>query len=45
MNALWDMRRFTCRAGAMMLSRPRLAKLMTHVARPLAPVALRLVGK
>jgi 2-polyprenyl-6-methoxyphenol hydroxylase-like FAD-dependent oxidoreductase len=45
MKTLWDMRRFTCRAGGMMLSRPPVAKLMTRVARPLAPLALRLVGK
>src|SRR5204863_4873107 len=45
MKALWEVRRFTCRAGGMMLSSPRVAKLMTRVARPLGSVALRLVGK
>ena len=45
MKSLWDMRRLTCRAGGMMLSRPMLAKFMTRVARPLAPGALKLVGK
>jgi 2-polyprenyl-6-methoxyphenol hydroxylase-like FAD-dependent oxidoreductase len=45
MKALWDVRRLTCRAGAILLSRPRIAGVMTRIARPLAPVALRLVGK
>ena len=45
MKRLWDVRRVTCRAGGMILSRPRVAKAVTRVAAPFAPLALRLVGK
>ena len=45
MRHLWDVRRLACRAGGLMLSRPRAARWMASLARPLAPVALKLVGK
>jgi flavin-dependent dehydrogenase len=45
MRQLWRPRRFGCRAGAMLLSRPSAARLLARLAPPLAPVALRAVGK
>jgi 2-polyprenyl-6-methoxyphenol hydroxylase-like FAD-dependent oxidoreductase len=45
MRRLWSRRRTACRAGAMLLSRPQVAKWMTHIARPFGSMAMRLVGK
>jgi 2-polyprenyl-6-methoxyphenol hydroxylase-like FAD-dependent oxidoreductase len=45
MRKLWDRRRAACRAGGMLLSRPRIAKLVTRIGRPLGPMALKAVGK
>jgi 2-polyprenyl-6-methoxyphenol hydroxylase-like FAD-dependent oxidoreductase len=45
MRRLWNVRSMTCRAGGVMLSRPRAARFITRVGKPLAPLALRLAGK
>jgi len=45
MKQLWAARRFGCRAGAVLVSRPAIARVITRVAKPVAPLALKLVGK
>ena len=45
MTKLWATRRFGCRAGAVLVSQPAAARVVTWMAGPVAPVALKLVGK
>jgi 2-polyprenyl-6-methoxyphenol hydroxylase-like FAD-dependent oxidoreductase len=45
MRQLWRPRRFGCRAGAVLLSRPSVARVMARLTPPLAPVAIKFVGK
>lgn len=45
MNQLWKKRSWSCRAGAKLLSNPTTASLATRLIQPLAPYALRLIGK
>jgi 2-polyprenyl-6-methoxyphenol hydroxylase-like FAD-dependent oxidoreductase len=45
MRRLWTVRSAACRVGGVMLSSPTAARWMRRVARPLAPLALKLVGK
>lgn len=42
---LWRRRSFVSRMGAIALSKPRLARVMTRIVRPFARTALSLVGK